>query len=67
MHRHRLPIGAEHCVAYYGGYCSGWAAAVRSALPSLIVHELERGESLDALMPSRRPSAACISCAWPMK
>lgn len=43
------PFGANQCVAYYGSYCSGWATAVRSALPSLIVHELERGESLDAL------------------
>jgi hypothetical protein len=43
------PMGADQCVAYYGGYCSDWTAAVRSALPSLIVHELEHGESLDEL------------------
>jgi hypothetical protein len=43
------PIGADQWVAYYGGYCSGWTAAVRSALPSLTVNELETGESLDVL------------------
>ena len=43
------PIGADQCVAYYGGYSSGWTVAVRNSLPSLTVHELDRGESLDAL------------------
>jgi hypothetical protein len=47
------PIATDQCVVYYGGYCSGWTAAVRGALPSLIVHELDSGESLDALCRQR--------------
>jgi hypothetical protein len=42
-------IGAEQSVVYCGGYCSSWTIAVRSILPSLIVHEVDNGESLDEL------------------
>jgi hypothetical protein len=46
-------IRPGQCVVHYGGYCAEWTHAVRREFPSLMVHELDDGDSLDALRARR--------------
>jgi len=40
-------MGPDQCVVHYGSHCAGWTHQVRAHFPTLRVHELSEGESLD--------------------